>query len=71
MTMTAIDLDDNLLFRAREILGTTTKKDTVNTALREVVRRDAADRLLETMASDVIEIRDHQALRRERHDTDR
>jgi Arc/MetJ family transcription regulator len=71
MTMTAIDLDDRLLMRAREILGTTTKKDTVNTALREVVRRDAADRLLVTMASDVIEIRDHHILRHERHDTER
>ena len=28
--------------RARLILGTTTKKDTINGALREVVRRDAA-----------------------------
>ena len=37
MTKTLIDSDDDLLEAAREALGTTTKKDTVNTALREVL----------------------------------
>ena len=37
MTRTIIDTDDELLERAKEILGTTTKKDTVNAALRQVV----------------------------------
>ncbi len=42
MSKTLIDVDDELLTRARQILGTTTKKATVNAALREVVRRWAA-----------------------------
>jgi len=42
MSKTLIDIDDELLVRSQEILGTPTKKDTVNTALREIVRRAAA-----------------------------
>jgi Arc/MetJ family transcription regulator len=50
---TLIDLDADLLERARRILGTDTKKDTVNVALREVVRRDAAARFLKYAAGGV------------------
>ena len=50
MTKTLIDIDDDLLEAVREVLGTTTKKDTVNTALREVLaaqqRRRAAHDLI-------------------------
>ncbi len=42
MAKTLIDLDPELLAQAQQILGTATKKETVNTALREVVRRWAA-----------------------------
>ena len=48
---TLIDIDDALLEAARGVLGTSTKKDTVNTALREVVaaraRSEAALKLIE------------------------
>lgn len=41
---TLIDIDDDALAKVKEILGTTTKKDTVNQALQEVIdlqaRRD-------------------------------
>lgn len=37
MTKRLVDIDDDLLGRAREALGTTTLKDTVNSALAEVV----------------------------------
>ena len=37
MTRTLIDIDDALLLQAQQVLGTATKKDTVNTALAEVV----------------------------------
>ena len=37
MTRTLIDIDDALLLQAQQVLGTSTKKDTVNTALAEVV----------------------------------
>lgn len=38
MTRTLIDLDDAALDEVRAILGTTTKVETVNRALRETVR---------------------------------
>jgi len=44
---TIIDIDDQLLEAAQTELGTTTKKDTVNEALRYVAqRRDRAQTLL-------------------------
>ncbi len=39
MAKTLIDLDDELLAQARQILGTDTKKATINGALREIVRQ--------------------------------
>lgn len=49
MSTTQIDLDQGLLARAAKVLGTKTKKDTVNEALRRVVqdqlRRDHVDEL--------------------------
>ncbi|MCB1302275.1 MAG: type II toxin-antitoxin system VapB family antitoxin [Tetrasphaera sp.] len=53
MTKTPIDIDDEALAAAAAVLGTTTKKDTVNTALREVsarLRRLAALEKLGDMA---------------------
>ncbi|MFM8772380.1 MAG: type II toxin-antitoxin system VapB family antitoxin [Actinomycetota bacterium] len=51
MAKTLIDIDDDLLKAARDILGTSTKKDTVTTALREVVaaraRSEAVLKLIE------------------------
>lgn len=40
MSRTILDLDDELLEQAAEILGTTTKKATVNAALKAVVDRE-------------------------------
>lgn len=37
MARTVIDLDDDLVADVAKALGTTTKKETVNTALREVL----------------------------------
>ena len=39
MSRTVIDLDDEALEAAAIELGTTTKRDTINTALREVTTR--------------------------------
>jgi Arc/MetJ family transcription regulator len=50
MGKTLIDVDDDLLAWAGQILGTGTKKETVNTALREVVRRDVAAKFLQFVA---------------------
>jgi Arc/MetJ family transcription regulator len=38
MTKMLIDIDDDALTEASELLGTKTKKDTVNTALRETAQ---------------------------------
>jgi Arc/MetJ family transcription regulator len=49
MAVTQIDIDDEALAEAMRLMGSTTKKDTVNTALREYVERlkrlEALDRL--------------------------
>lgn len=39
MSRTVIDLDDDLLAQVAKTLGTTTKKDTVNGAMREILMR--------------------------------
>ncbi|HEY9474493.1 MAG TPA: type II toxin-antitoxin system VapB family antitoxin [Mycobacteriales bacterium] len=51
MTKVLIDIDDDALAEASDLLGTKTKKDTVNAALRETAQRlrraDALARLTE------------------------
>ena len=49
MSVTPIDLDEEALAEAMQELGTTTKKDTVNTALREVAARHSRQRALERL----------------------
>ncbi|MFE7174413.1 type II toxin-antitoxin system VapB family antitoxin [Streptomyces sp. NPDC057616] len=46
MSRTVIDLDDDALEAAAKELGTTTKRDTINTALREIVARNRRLRAL-------------------------
>ncbi len=43
---TTLDIDEDMLAKAREILGTRGVKDTVDEALREVVRREAGKRII-------------------------
>ncbi|MGQ0465770.1 MAG: type II toxin-antitoxin system VapB family antitoxin [Sporichthyaceae bacterium] len=43
MARTVIDIDDDALVRAAAILGTTTKVDTVNQALRAIAGSASAD----------------------------
>lgn len=52
MTRTLIDLDDALLLQVQQILGTSTKKDTVNAALAEVVALQARRSFLTAAGSD-------------------
>lgn len=47
LSRTVIDLDDEALEEAAKELGTTTKRDTINTALREVTARYRRLRALE------------------------
>jgi Arc/MetJ family transcription regulator len=51
MSTTQIELDSTLLAKAAEVLGTRTKKDTVNAALRRVVQDDIRRRHVEELAS--------------------
>ncbi|MER7685761.1 type II toxin-antitoxin system VapB family antitoxin [Streptomyces sp. NPDC097610] len=51
MSRTVIDLDDEALEEAAKELGTTTKRDTINTALREVTARYRRLRSLEEARS--------------------
>jgi Arc/MetJ family transcription regulator len=46
MRRTTLDIDENMLLKAREILGTRGVKDTVDEALREIVRIEAGRRLI-------------------------
>ncbi|MGH3418303.1 MAG: type II toxin-antitoxin system VapB family antitoxin [Streptosporangiaceae bacterium] len=49
MHKTALRLDDELLTRAQQVLGTKTATETVNTALAEVVARRGRERLFERL----------------------
>ena len=49
MTKILVDVDDEALAEAMELLGTTTKKDTVNEALLEVARRTKRRRALKEL----------------------
>lgn len=69
MTKVLVDIDDDVLAEASVLLGTKTKKDTVNTALREVVQRlrraNALARLTEMGEAGVFdELLDKRAYRR-------
>ena len=46
-----VEVDDDALSEAASILGTTTKKDTVNAALREVAKRRRRLNALEGLAA--------------------
>ncbi|MFJ6541215.1 type II toxin-antitoxin system VapB family antitoxin [Streptomyces sp. NPDC091385] len=50
MTVTRIDLDDKALAEAMRLMGTTTKKETVNRALREYVQRAERLKAAESLA---------------------
>lgn len=49
MAKTPIEIDEEALATAAEVLGTKTKRDTVNAALREVGRRLERIRALERL----------------------
>lgn len=51
MTRTLIDTNDELLERAQAVLGTGTKKDTVNAALAQVVALNARREFLDDSRS--------------------
>ncbi|MGS2808649.1 type II toxin-antitoxin system VapB family antitoxin [Nocardia sp. MW-W600-9] len=60
MARTVVDLDDAALAEAARYLGTSTKKDTVNAALREIIdrrhRAEAIARMRALVASGEIDL---------------
>jgi Arc/MetJ family transcription regulator len=52
MTRTVVDIDDQALAAAAKVLKTSTKKDTVNAALREIGLREVRARMLDRFADD-------------------
>ncbi|MFJ3171634.1 type II toxin-antitoxin system VapB family antitoxin [Streptomyces roseus] len=55
MSRTVIDLDDEALAEAARHLGTTTKRDTVNAALREIADRRRRAAAVERMRRMVVD----------------
>lgn len=63
MTKTLIDIDDAALARAQRILGTKTKKDTVNRALGDVVALAARRRDLRRLTdNDLVDLADAEIM---------
>jgi Arc/MetJ family transcription regulator len=52
MARTVVDIDDDALAAAAKVLKTSTKKDTINAALREIAQRDTRARMLDRFADD-------------------
>ena len=64
MTRTVINLDDELVTAAAEILGTKTKVSTVNGALKELVAQHRRREFFDWLANGGLEFDDHEELRR-------
>jgi Arc/MetJ family transcription regulator len=64
MARTVVDIDDGALAAAAKVLKTSTKKDTINAALREIAQRDVRARMLDRFADDA----DYWAQQREARD---
>lgn len=63
MTKRLLDIDDSALEDARRILETGTMKDTVNEALRRVVRIEGSKAWVDLMASeDLVDLRDARVM---------
>jgi Arc/MetJ family transcription regulator len=63
VTRTLIDANDELLARARVLLGTSTKKDTVNAALAQVIALSARRQFLDdAQRGDLVDAEDAAVL---------
>lgn len=65
MSRTLVDVDDALLAEAARLLGTRTKKDTVNAALAELVKQRRRAELVDWLAGDPLpDLRDDAVMDR-------
>ena len=60
MVKRLVDIDDELLANAKEVLGLETMKDTVNAALEEVVRQRQLRAWIDWMIDHAPEFRDEE-----------
>ena len=63
MAKTLVDVNEEYLAAAREVLHTETKKDTVNAALRAVAALAARRRDLQRLVSDLPDLADAEVMR--------
>lgn len=65
MRKTSVEVDDRLLGQARELLGTSSIKETIDGALREVVRAEARRREIRALAvMDGLDLADEKVMAR-------
>lgn len=64
---TNIDIDDELMAEAMRLAGTTTKRSTVEEALRELIRRHKIESLI-ALRGKVEWVGDLEEMRRNRHE---
>ncbi len=50
MRKTSVDIDDHLIEQVQSVLGTSSIKETIDSALREVLRADARRREIRALA---------------------
>ncbi len=63
MRKTSVDVDDRLLEQVRDVLGTSSIKETIDRALREVVRAEARRREIRALAAmDGLDLADEQVM---------
>ena len=63
MRKTSVDVDDRLLGQVRDVLGTSSIKETIDGALREVVRVEARRQEIRALAAmDGLDLADEQVM---------
>lgn len=63
MRKTSVDVDEHLLDQVREVLGTSSMKETIDGALREVMRGEARRREIRALASmDGLDLADEKVM---------
>lgn len=63
MRKTSVDVDDRLLEQVRDVLGTSSIKETIDSALREVMRAEARRRELRALAAmDGLDLADEKVM---------
>ena len=63
MRKTSVEIDDKLIEQVRVLLGTSSIKETIDSALREILRREARRQEIEALVSmDGLELSDENVM---------